>query len=92
MNNIISKFLKNGFNKKKTKITVLVAIQILIILGSFLIITQFTIQSEYIGNSINLSSSNRFLAEILYENTDQYLLHAESIYNIVSVIDTNLSC
>ena len=89
---MISKLLKNNFANKKFKVGVLVIIQISIIIVSFLVISQFTIQTEYLGNSINLSGSNRFLGELLFENTEQYLRGGEQElpYDIINTIDVNI--
>ena len=77
---------------KKFKVLILISLQISIIIGSFLVISQFTIQSEFLGNSINLSGSNRFLGEHLLEHTEQYRLgYVDSPpYHIMSSIDSNL--
>jgi len=65
----------------------LITIQILIIIASFLVISQFTIQSEYLGNTINLSGSNRFLGELLFETTENSVL-GMSQNNPLDIIDT----
>ena len=67
--------------------------RISIILASFLVISQFTIESQNLGNSFNLSKfSNRFLAELLFEKTEQYRLgyHENPPYDVISSIDKNL--
>jgi hypothetical protein len=89
---VASKFLENNFVNKKFKIGSLIAIQILIILGSFIVISQFTIQSEYLGNTINLSGSNRFLGELLFETTENFVSRApqNNPMNIVNTIDENM--
>ena len=82
----------SNFMRNKFRIGILISIQVLIIIVSFLIISQFTIESEYLGNSINTSGSNRFLGELLFQNTYQYLqgLVEYPPYDIVSMIDTNI--
>ena len=70
----------------------MITIQILIIVASFLVISQFTIQSEYLGNSINLSGSNRFLGELLFQHSQQPAEKTvnHKIYDIISRIDANI--
>jgi len=70
----------------------LITIQILIIITSFLVISQFTIQSENLGNTINLSGSNRFLGELLFEITENSILEIpeNNPLDIINIIDTNI--
>jgi flagellar motility protein MotE (MotC chaperone) len=56
----------------KHKIGVIIAIQISIIVASFLVLTIYQTQSLYLGNTINTSGKNRYLAELLYEMTVEY--------------------
>ena len=75
------------------KIGFLIGIQISIIVGSFLTLSQYTIQSENLGNSINLSDSNRFLAVTLFHETAEFLNGKEvhvTPYDLISDIDTNI--
>jgi molecular chaperone GrpE (heat shock protein) len=57
----------------KFKVGVIIAIQIAIIVSSFLVLTMYQNQSTYLGNTINISGMNRFLAELLYARTVDYL-------------------
>ena len=87
-----SKFLENNYVNKKFKIGSLIAIQILIIVTSFIIISQFTIQSEDLGNTINLSGSNRFLGELLFHAAENYVneISEDDPMGIVNTIDANI--
>ena len=66
--------------------------QVLIILASFIIISQFTIQSEHLGNTINLSGSNRFLGELLFQVSENSVngMSQDNPIDIVNTIDTNM--
>ena len=44
----------------------------IIIVSSFLILVYFQNQSTFLGNSINISGKNRFLAELLYTQINDY--------------------
>ncbi|MFB5618599.1 MAG: hypothetical protein ACE5RE_03275 [Candidatus Nitrosomaritimum aestuariumsis] len=48
--------------KSKPKVTIIIACQIFLILGSFMTLTVFESQSALLGNSINVAGKNRFLA------------------------------
>jgi len=89
---VASKFLENNYVNKKFKIGSLIAIQILIIVTSFIIISQFTIQSEDLGNTINLSGSNRFLGELLFHAAENYVneISEDDPMGIVNTIDANI--
>jgi hypothetical protein len=76
----------------KYKIGVIIAIQIGIIVSSFLVLSIYQSQSTYLGNTINTSGKNRYLAELLYERTIDYLQSHNQTppTDIVSNIDTNI--
>ena len=87
-----SKFIESHLIGKKFKLGSLISIQIIIIIASFLVISQFTIQSENLGNTINLSGSNRFLGELLFEITENSILEIpeNNPLDIINIIDTNI--
>ena len=89
---MVSKFLENNTINKKIKIASLISMQVLIILASFIIISQFTIQSEHLGNTINLSGSNRFLGELLFQVSENSVngMSQDNPIDIVNTIDTNM--
>jgi len=89
---VVSKFLENNTINKKIKIASLISMQVLIILASFIIISQFTIQSEHLGNTINLSGSNRFLGELLFQVSENSVngMSQDNPIDIVNTIDTNM--
>ena len=86
------KFLENNLANKKFKIGSLIAMQVLIIITSFIVISQFTIQSENLGNTINLSGSNRFLGELLLHTTENHVNEVSEYdpTDIVNTIDANI--
>lgn len=76
----------------KYKIGVIIAIQIAIIVSSFLVLSIYQNQSTYLGNTINTSGKNRYLAELLYARTIDYLqLHSQALpVDVMRSIDTNI--
>jgi hypothetical protein len=89
---MVSKFLESNLIGKKFKVGSLISIQIIIIIVSFLVLSQFTIQSENLGNTINLSGSNRFLGELLFQTTENSVLGMpqNNPLDIIDTIDTNI--
>ncbi|HKR73502.1 MAG TPA: ATP-binding protein [Candidatus Nitrosocosmicus sp.] len=55
------------------KITVLVVIEIILIVGSFSILVYFQSQQSSLGNSINIAGKNRYLTANLLLQTEKYL-------------------
>jgi signal transduction histidine kinase len=55
------------------KITLLVIIEIILIVGSFGLLTYFQSQQSLLGNSINLAGKNRFLTANLLFQTEKYI-------------------
>jgi len=76
----------------KIKIGIIITCQISIIVTSFLILTFFENQSTYLGNTINISGKNRFLAEFLYAKTTNYILSNNQTppFDIIKNIDDNI--
>src|SRR5919107_720897 len=78
------KFLRSkiGF-----KIGILVFIQIIFIISSFIILTYYQSQSTYLGNSINIAGKNRFLTSNLIFSITEYFLEKSDISKIDNAID-----
>ena len=62
------------FSFASRKIVVLVSIQIVLIIGSVLILTLFESQKTLLGNSINLAGKNGFLIQSVLLETEKYRL------------------
>ncbi len=69
------KFLRSkiGF-----KIGILLFIQIIFIISSFIILTYYQSQSTYLGNSINIAGKNRFLTSNLMFSITEYFIENNS--------------
>lgn len=76
----------------RKKIAGIIACQILLIVASYLTLVFFENQSTYLGNTINISGKNRFLGELLYQETINYVLANEQIppVGIINNIDNNI--
>ena len=55
------------------KITFLVIIEIILIVGSFGVLAYFQSQQSSLGNSINIAGKNRYLTANLLLQTEKYL-------------------
>jgi hypothetical protein len=55
------------------KITLLVIIEIILIVGSFGLLAYFQSQQSSLGNSINIAGKNRYLTANLLSQTERYL-------------------
>ena len=55
------------------KITLLVIIEIILIVGSFGVLAYFQSQQSSLGNSINIAGKNRYLTANLLLQTEKYL-------------------
>jgi HAMP domain-containing protein len=55
------------------KITILVIIEIILIVGSFGVLAYFQSQQSSLGNSINIAGKNRYLTATLLLQTEKYL-------------------
>jgi len=60
-------------SKILSKITLLVLIEILLIVGSFGILAYFQTEQSSLGNSINIAGKNRYLTANLLLQTEKYL-------------------
>ena len=63
-----------------------------IIVFSFLVLVYFENQSTFLGNSINISGKNRFLAELLYVQITGYPTDAnqKQVTDVMTSIDNNV--
>ena len=76
----------------KKHIGFIIGIQVTIIVFSFLVLIYFENQSIYLGNSINISGKNRFLAESLYSKTIVYSVGdvKKPLDDVMAAIDRNI--
>jgi hypothetical protein len=76
----------------KGKIGFIISIQVLILVLSFLVLVYFENQSTFLGNSINISGKNRFLAESLYTKITDYPTDAnqKQVTDVMTAIDDNI--
>ena len=71
-----------------TKIGILVVIEIIIILSSFVILAYFESQGTYLGNSINIAGKNRFLTANVQLATVEFQSGSSNVGNLSKAIDT----
>jgi signal transduction histidine kinase len=71
-----------------TKIGILVVIEIIIILSSFVILAYFESQGTYLGNSINIAGKNRFLTANVQLATVEYQSGSSNLGDLSKAIDT----
>ena len=71
-----------------TKIGILVVIEIIIILSSFVILAYFESQGTYLGNSINIAGKNRFLTANVQLGTVEYQSGSSNLGDLSKAIDT----
>ena len=70
------------------KIGILVFIQIVFIITSFIILTYYQSQSTYLGNSINIAGKNRFLtSNLMFSITEYFMENNSDSSKINSAID-----
>ncbi|MDC8453503.1 MAG: hypothetical protein LV477_11430 [Candidatus Nitrosotalea sp.] len=76
----------------KRKVGLIVGIQVTIIVSSFLILVYFENQSTFLGNSINISGKNRYLAESLYAKSTIFLMdgNPKPVIDVVTSVDENI--
>jgi signal transduction histidine kinase len=83
-------------SKILSKITLLVLIEILLIVGSFGILAYFQSEQSSFGNSINIAGKNRYLTADLLLQTEKYLYglssspDASQLKNAVSSLESNI--
>lgn len=84
--------LKYIHSKIGSKIVIFVCIQIIFIVSSFIILSYYHSQMTYLGNSINIAVTNRFLTSNLMLHTSEYLLEGrEGSNKEVSKIKTAIN-
>jgi signal transduction histidine kinase len=69
------------------KITTLVIIEIILIIGSFSVLAYFQSQQSSLGNSINIAGKNRFLTASLLLQTEKYLDGSTDTLQLKAAID-----
>ena len=69
----LPKLLERIKSKILIKITLLVIIEIILIVGSFGVLAYFQSQQSSLGNSINIAGKNRYLTSNLLLQTEEYL-------------------
>ena len=69
------------------KITLLVIVEIILIVGSFSVLTYFQSQQSSLGNTINIAGKNRYLATNLLLQTEKYLHGSSSASQVVAAIN-----
>jgi signal transduction histidine kinase len=74
-------------SKILSKITLLVIIEILLIVGSFSILAYFQSEQSSLGNSINIAGKNRYLTANLLLQTEKYLYGLSSSSDISQLKD-----
>lgn len=71
-----------------TKIGILVVIEIIIILSSFVILVYFESQGTLLGNSINIAGKNRFLTSNVQLATEEYQTRSSSLLDLQNAVET----
>jgi signal transduction histidine kinase len=74
-------------SKILSKITLLVMIEILLIVGSFGVLAYFQSEQSSLGNSINIAGKNRYLTANLLLQTEKYLYGLSSSSDISQLKD-----
>ncbi|HYT46610.1 MAG TPA: ATP-binding protein [Methylomirabilota bacterium] len=69
----MSNLLKKIISKILLKITILVIVEIILIVGSFSVLAYFQSQQSSLGNSINIAGKNRYLTANLLLQSEKYL-------------------
>jgi signal transduction histidine kinase len=81
-------------SKILSKITVLVIIEIILIVGSFGVLAYFQSQQSSLGNSINIAGKNRYLTENVLLQIEKYLYgfssNASQLKNAMSILESNI--
>ena len=73
MKNNLYSWLRKINSKILSKITLLVLIEVILIIGSFGVLAYFQSEQASLGNSINIAGKNRYLAANLLLQTEKYL-------------------
>ncbi|HMH10987.1 MAG TPA: type IV pili methyl-accepting chemotaxis transducer N-terminal domain-containing protein [Candidatus Nitrosopolaris rasttigaisensis] len=83
-------WLRRINSKILLKITFLVIIEIILIIGSFGVLAYFQSQQSSLGNSINIAGKNRYLTASLLLHTEKYLYGLSSDTSQLKVAMNNL--
>jgi signal transduction histidine kinase len=83
-------WLRRINSKILLKITFLVIIEIILIVGSFGVLAYFQSQQSSLGNSINIAGKNRYLTASLLLHTEKYLYGLSSDTSQLKVAINNL--
>jgi nitrate/nitrite-specific signal transduction histidine kinase len=70
------------------KITILVVIEIILIVGSFSVLTYFQSQQSSLGNSINIAGKNRYLTTNLLLQTEKYMDGSSDASQLKAAMDS----
>jgi signal transduction histidine kinase len=76
-----------------TKIGILVIIEIIIILSSFVILVYFESQGTFLGNSINIAGKNRYLTANVQLATEEYrsgYSNLSELHNAIDILESNI--
>jgi signal transduction histidine kinase len=74
-------------SKVLLKITLLVIVEIILIVGSFSLLTYFQSQQSSLGNTINIAGKNRFLTSNLLLQTEKYLEGSSNASQVAAAIN-----
>ncbi len=69
------------------KITLLVTVEIILIVGSFSVLTYFQSQQPSLGNTINVAGKNRYLTTNLLLQTEKYLDGSSDTLQVAAAIN-----
>src|ERR1041384_8271829 len=90
--NQLFSWLQKINSKILSKITLLVLIEILLIVGSFGVLAYFQSEQSSLGNSINIAGKNRYLTANLLLQTEKYLYgFSSSSYSDFSQLERAMS-
>ena len=82
-------YLADRINSKiLLKITILVVIEIILIVGSFSVLTYFQSQQSSLGNSINIAGKNRYLTTNLLLQTEKYIDGSSDASQLKAAMDS----
>jgi hypothetical protein len=83
----MSGLLEKINSKILLKITLLVIVEIILIVGSFSVLTYFESQQSSLGNTINIAGKNRYLTTNLLLQTEKYLDGSSNTSQVAAAIN-----
>jgi len=83
----MSGLLEKINSKILLKITLLVIVEIVLIVGSFSVLTYFQSQQASLGNTINIAGKNRYLTTNLLLQTEKYLDGSSTSWQVAAAIN-----